>query len=403
MRTASQVVMLTDIKGFTAATSRQTREENARMLALHDALLSPTLAAFGGRRVKTIGDAYLVLFDAPTEALLCATAIQDRLWDHARRAPEAERIEVRVALAMGEVRLDAGDVFGDAVNLASRIEGQAESGEIWFSEALYWTLDRARVPVEELGWRPLAGLAEEVRLFRVARAAPAGGPEGDGPPYANIGLELVAGLAPPEPAQLAKQVTRVRTRALRTVPGLGLMARGAVALLVLAAAAGGGWWLWLGPVERALRLEDFEAARAAVEARARGAGEEDGEVLYLRGRVEQARADAAAGGSLRAAFHWWSRAVAAGYRPAAEALGREGRAPDCSRRRAAARALGESRVREALPPLEAMAMAEPPAPEASGALDRLRRAVAGDGRCGAGDLAREGIAEIEALHRGARR
>jgi class 3 adenylate cyclase len=85
MRTESLVVMLTDIKGFTAATTRQTREENARMLASHEALLAPVLAAFGGRKVKTIGDAYLVLFPAPTAALLCAAAIQDRLHDHGRR------------------------------------------------------------------------------------------------------------------------------------------------------------------------------------------------------------------------------------------------------------------------------------------------------------------------------
>jgi len=118
MRTESQVVMLTDMKGFTAATSRQTREENAHMLALHDALLMPVIGAFGGRRVKSIGDALLVLFPAPTGALLCAAAIQDRLADHAWRVVESERIEVRIALALGDVRLDGGDVFGEAVNLA---------------------------------------------------------------------------------------------------------------------------------------------------------------------------------------------------------------------------------------------------------------------------------------------
>ena len=84
---------------------------------------------------------------------------------------EGDRIDVRIALAMGDVRLEGGDVFGEAVNLAARIEGQAEPGEIWFSEALYWSMDRGRVPVEELGWRPLEGLKDEVRLFRVLRAA----------------------------------------------------------------------------------------------------------------------------------------------------------------------------------------------------------------------------------------
>ncbi len=237
MLTESRVVMITDMKGFTAATGRQTREENARMLRLHDALLSPVIAAFRGQRVKSIGDAYLVLFPAPTEALLCAAAIQDRLADHARRVVEGDRIEVRIALALGDVRLERGDVFGEAVNLASRIEGQAESGEVWFSESMALTVDRARVPVEEMGWRSLPGIKEEVPLFRVARAATLA--EGD-PPYAGIGLSLVSGLAPPEPEKLLRTRPRRRPAALAS----GTLLRLAVmALLVFA--LGLGWW-WLG-------------------------------------------------------------------------------------------------------------------------------------------------------------
>jgi class 3 adenylate cyclase len=402
MRTENRVVMLTDIKGFAAATARQTREENARMLALHDALLSPVIEAFGGQRVKTIGDAYLVLFAAPTEALLCAAAIQDRLWDHARRVVEADRIEVRVALAMGDVRLDAGDVFGEAVNLASRIEGEAEPGEVWFSEALYWALDRGRVPVEELGWRTLAGLPEQVRLFRVAHAAVA--TEGDAP-YAGIGLDLVAGLAAPEPERLARVATRRRAAVEAggsAAAGLRRAGRLLLAALLLAALGAGGWWLTRSPVERALRLGRWEDARAEVEAEARRRGEGDPDVLWLRGRVELARAEAGAGGTVRAAFHHWSRAVAAGSRDAAEALGAEGRSEECARRRLAAHALADSRAREAVSPLEAIAAAEPPAPEPSNALERVKRAVVGDGRCGAGDVAREGVAAIEALHGGRR-
>jgi len=400
MRTESQVVMLTDMKGFTAATSRQTRQENARMLALHDALLMPVIEAFGGRRVKSIGDAYLVLFPAPTGALLCAAAIQDRLADHARRVVEGDRIEVRIALAMGEVRLDGGDVFGEAVNLAARIEGQAEPGEIWFSEALYWALDRARVPVEELGWRPLDGLKEEVRLFRVLKAATA--TAGD-LPYAGIGLDLVAGLAPPEPERLQQALARRRAPAGRGRGRVAVAAKGLVVLAVLAAAGAGTWWLTLPAAERAVRLGRYEAARVAIEALALERGQEDPQVLFLRGRLELARADAGAGGTPRTAYHHWSRAGAAGSREAVAALAREGHAPECQRRRLAARALADSRVREALAPLEALAEAEPPAPEPDGALERVRRAVVGDGRCGAGDIARQGIAELEALHRGALR
>ncbi len=387
MRTESRVVMLTDMKGFTAATSRQTREENARMIRLHEALLSPVIAAFGGQRVKTIGDAYLVVFAAPTEALLCAVAIQDRLADHARRVVESERIEVRIALAAGEVRLAGGDVFGEAVNLASRIEGEAESGEVWFSESIYWMLDRARVPVEEMGWRALPGLKDEVRLFRVARAA---SPAPGDPPYAGIGLGLVSGLAPPVPEKLL----RARPRRRPAVPGSG--GRGAVAFVALGLAGAVGWWLSLAPVERWTRLGRYQQAREELDLLTARRGAGDGEVLYLRGLLELARADAGLGGAPRAAFQDWSRAVAAGNRAALSALASQGRSPECVRRRLAARALGESRSRDALGQLDAIARAEPPAPEPVGAVERLKRAVAGDGRCGAGDLAREAIGAIAA-------
>jgi hypothetical protein len=172
---------------------------------------------------------------------------------------------------------------------------------------------------------------------------------------------------------------------------------------VLAGLVAGGWWLSLPRAERAVRLGNYEEARAAIERLALDRGADDPEVQFLRGRLELARADAGAGGVVRTAYHHWSRAVAAGSRDAAAALEREGRSPECSRRRLAARALADSRVREALAPLEALAAAEPPAPPPDGALERVKRAVVGDGRCGAGDIARQGIAELEALHRGALR
>ena len=79
VKTASYAVMFTDIKGFTERTSRQTRAQNERLLRLHDALLVPVIAGYGGRRVKTIGDSYLVVFDSATRALACGAALQDRL------------------------------------------------------------------------------------------------------------------------------------------------------------------------------------------------------------------------------------------------------------------------------------------------------------------------------------
>ena len=213
MRSENLAVMLTDMQGFTAATARQTRDENARMVALHDALLAPVLRVFRGHRVKSIGDAYLVLFSSSTRALLCGMAIQDRLWDYNRRVEQDRRIEVRIAVTLGEVTLvramGAQDVYGEAVNLAARIEREATAGEIWLSEAAWLTADRDEVPVEEIGSRTLRGIAEPVRMFRITPAAldtPPGVPidKVAEPPYGNAALTRVRGLKPVDPLSLAR-------------------------------------------------------------------------------------------------------------------------------------------------------------------------------------------------------
>jgi class 3 adenylate cyclase len=403
MRTENVAVMLTDMKGFTAATSRQSRAENARMLALQDELLLPLVRAFGGRRVKTMGDASLVLFPSPTSALLCGTAIQDRLWDYRRRAREEERIEVRVVLSLGEVRLVGGgtvphDVYGEAVNLAARVEAEAEAGEIWFTEAVRLVADPGQVEAEDLGTRRLKGIDEEVRLFRVKRAAPRSGEEG--PPYGNGALARVLGVAPPDPATLARAIRRRESPLFVLARGAGellarLPLRPAAALLVAGALALAGWAWTATAIERRIAAGDLDGAAAAIDARAAERGAEDAGVLYLRGRLAEARARTGRGG-VREAYRWWTRAVAAGSGAALDALEEEAEAWECDRRRMAARALAATGSEDALPALRRLDRREP-APEDS--LGKVRRFLGADGACGAGDVAREGMRRIDGTGR----
>jgi class 3 adenylate cyclase len=399
MRTENLAVMLTDMKGFTAATSRQSRAENARMLALQDALVLPVVRAFGGKRVKTIGDAYLVLFDAPTAGLLCGMAIQDRLWDYRRRVPADERIEVRVVLSLGEVRLVGTgpvpqDVYGEAVNLAARVEEEAEAGEIWFTEAVRLVADRSEVPAEDVGARSLKGLAEDVLLYRVARVASASEPRA---PYGNVALSRVVGLAPPDPDRLARAI-RLRENpvfraASKAAEGLARVSPPlAAAALLLVLAGGGALWYASSTTERLIARGDLGAAQVAIDERAAERGEDDPKVLYLRGRLAAARARAGKGNGVRDAFQLWSHALAVGSGDALEALEQESRAWECDRRRLAAHALADSGSPRALDALYELAEAEP---EAVGAVSRVKRFIGADGTCGTGDIAREGIREIE--------
>jgi serine/threonine-protein kinase len=169
-RTHNLAILLSDMKGFTARTSQQTREENARMLAFHDALLLPVIRGFGGRKVKSIGDALLVTFRSPTDCVLCGMAMQDRLasWN-SRRGPQ-ERIEVRIAISLGEVRVDADDVTGDPVQLALRASAFADAGEVVLTESVYLAMNKSEVPTEPFPVRELR--VGETRLHRARMLGP---------------------------------------------------------------------------------------------------------------------------------------------------------------------------------------------------------------------------------------
>ncbi|HSM93916.1 MAG TPA: adenylate/guanylate cyclase domain-containing protein [Anaeromyxobacteraceae bacterium] len=184
MRTENLAIVFVDIAGFTARTSSQTREENERLLRRFDDVVRPLTRAWDGRVVKTIGDAYLLTFRSPTNALLCCMGVLDRLAETESGTEAGCRFDVRAAVNVGDVRVDGGDVFGEAVNVASRIEGVTEAGEIRFSEAAYLAMTRTEVPSEEVGLAELKGIPERVRLYRV--------PRGGGPlPFGGLGLTPV--------------------------------------------------------------------------------------------------------------------------------------------------------------------------------------------------------------------
>lgn len=168
--TENLAIMFTDIVGFTAKTSRQSREENAQMLAQHDKLMLPVLRTFGGRKVKSIGDALLVTFKSPTDSVLCGMTLQDQLARYNQDLPEDQQIIIRVAINIGEVRIERGDVFGEPVNIAARVEGETPAGEVWFTEAVYLAMNKSEIPTTEIGKRPLRGIPEPVRLYGVQRS-----------------------------------------------------------------------------------------------------------------------------------------------------------------------------------------------------------------------------------------
>lgn len=132
------------------------------MLRLHEALVDPVFRKFKGRRIKQIAGTFLLVFESPTQAVRCAAALQARV--------QKMRLDVRVGIHLGEVRLTRGDVFGEPVNIAARIESLCGPGEVLFGESVWLSMNRAEVHAEDLGERSLKGVPEPVRIFRLRDA-----------------------------------------------------------------------------------------------------------------------------------------------------------------------------------------------------------------------------------------
>jgi serine/threonine-protein kinase len=235
LKSRNLAVMLTDIKGYTERTSRQTREENARMLGTHDALLLPLLREHNGRLVQKRGDALLAVFRSPTESVLCGMAMQDRLWRHNQGRPPEQQIHIRVCIHAGEVLESKDTLVGEPVEVVEAVEHVGAADDVTFTEAVNLARNRAEADAEPCGTIPLPGRAEQLQLYRCVRAA-------EGPPYGSRfekkagGLQRVkAALVPKARASLGKLTawTRAHSRQVAGVgAALGLMLGGGAVLVV---------------------------------------------------------------------------------------------------------------------------------------------------------------------------
>jgi adenylate cyclase len=169
MKTENLVIVFTDIVGFTEATALMSREQSQRILDKHNQLLLPIVRRFRGRHIKSIGDALLLAFTSPTDGMRCAMAMQDVLHEYNASVAKDEEIHIRIAASLGEVRVTKTDIFGEPVNVTSRIEGITPSDEIYFSEAVYLAMNKAEVPAIEVGIKELKGISKPIRIFAIPR------------------------------------------------------------------------------------------------------------------------------------------------------------------------------------------------------------------------------------------
>ncbi|WP_028748857.1 adenylate/guanylate cyclase domain-containing protein [Rhizobium mesoamericanum] len=160
-------ILAADVVGYSRLAGADEERILARLRALRSDLIDPTIAIHHGRVVKRTGDGALVEFRSVVDAVRCAVEVQNGMVERNDGVPQDRRIEFRIGIHLGDVVEESdGDLMGDGVNIASRLEGVAAAGAICLSEDAYRQVKaRLDLSVSDLGNTQLKNIAEPIRIY----------------------------------------------------------------------------------------------------------------------------------------------------------------------------------------------------------------------------------------------
>jgi adenylate cyclase len=197
-------ILVADIVGYSRLAGADEDRILARLRTLRSDLIDPTIAVHHGRIVKRTGDGGIIEFRSVVEAVRCAIEVQSGLAERNTGLPPEKRIEYRVGIHLGDVvEEEDGDLMGDGVNIAARLEGVAKPGAICLSEQAYWQVKgRLDLKVIDLGATQLKNIAEPLRVYSVEVGVPAQ-PKSTPRSESTAGEKSLAGLTMPDKPSIA--------------------------------------------------------------------------------------------------------------------------------------------------------------------------------------------------------
>jgi class 3 adenylate cyclase/TolB-like protein/Flp pilus assembly protein TadD len=236
-------ILVADIVGYSRLAGADEDRTLARLRGLRSDLIDPAIAAHHGRIVKRTGDGSIIEFRSVVDAVRCAIEVQNGLIERNAGVPEDRRIQFRVGIHVGDVVEESdGDLMGDGVNIAARLEGIAKPGAICLSEDAYRQVSgRLEMEVTDLGPTQLKNIDRQIRAYSLQVGVP----------------------AKPKLAKPAEPVTPTAPTPQKRRFGLAPLAAALAALLIVI--AGGAWWFLNanGPASVAAKAP-AEAARLSI-------------------------------------------------------------------------------------------------------------------------------------------
>src|ERR1700719_3335579 len=168
-------ILVADVVGYSRLAGADEDGTLSRLRGLRSDLIDPAAAAHHGRIVKRMGDGNLVEFRSVVDAVRCAIELQNGMVERNSGLPPERRIELRIGIHLGDVVEESdGDLMGDGVNIAARLEGIAQPGAIYLSEDAYRQVrGRLDMAVTDLGQTELKNIERPIRVYSLQVGVPA--------------------------------------------------------------------------------------------------------------------------------------------------------------------------------------------------------------------------------------
>ena len=161
-------ILAADVAGYSRLMGGDEEGTLALLKACRRELMEPQITQNRGRIVKTTGDGTLVEFASAVDAVRCAMEIQDAMAERNATIPENRRVEFRIGINVGDIIIDEGDIYGDGVNIAARVETLASPGAVCISEDVYKQIKgKLAFDVSDMGEQHLKNIAQPVRVYGV--------------------------------------------------------------------------------------------------------------------------------------------------------------------------------------------------------------------------------------------